>query len=160
MLSMVLKTLVDDARVDATGQNERDNRRSEGVGFSDHGGLFQLSMGIGGVGLILSRRAAIQWRLLERALIKSTPTGFVGGAGGERAQLKGVDDIISLRIPQVELMGTSFQQVRSIVHVDEDPRDLELSVYADGVLCSEVWRGCCFVLDGPRMRVSVMPLNY
>jgi hypothetical protein len=44
------------------------------------------------------------------------------------------------------------------VHVKEDPADLELSEYVDGMLCSDIWRGCQLVLDGCKQRVAVVPI--
>ena len=55
--------------------------------------------------------------------------------------------------------GHTLEHARTLVHTGAaDPPELELSVYASGVLCCDLWRGCRLVLDGPLARAAVAPL--
>lgn len=97
--------------------------------------------------------------VLERMGFALPVNGVVSGAGGSRGQFVEAEDMVTVRMPKLELAGNAFEYVRTLVHVKEDPADLELSVYADGLLCSDLWRGCNLVLDGYHKRVAVIPLD-
>ena len=124
--------------------------------------LVQISLGVGGTELVL-RKQVVQRLGIDGGTgnLLVAPSGLVSGSGSSAARMQSLDGsaIVSLRVPLVEALGNTFRFVRAIVHLDGEPRDLELSVYASGLVCAGILRGCTFVLDTGAKRVSVTPVD-
>ena len=136
-----------------------------GVGSTDDGRddsnatdgrLFRLALGAGGTGAIVARRAAEEWRMVERTL-GLQPGGVMSAPGSERARFARVDDaVVTGRLAKLEFRGASFDNARALTHLNGDPPDLGFSPHVDGALCADLFRGCDLVLDLGNDRVAVV----
>ena len=124
--------------------------------------LFQIALGIGGTGIILRKHIVEVLGIdSDTGNLLTAPSGSISGSGKEAARMTtiGESDIVTLRIPSLHTLGIAFQYVRASVHTKGEPQDLELSRYASGLLCSDLIRNCCFVLDCGRSRISISPTD-
>jgi hypothetical protein len=136
-----------------------------GVGSTDDGRddsnatdgrLFRLALGAGGTGAIVARRAAEEWRMVERTL-GLQPGGVMSAPGSERARFARVDDaVVTGRLAKLEFRGATFDNARALTHLNGDPPDLGFSPHVDGALCADLFRGCDLVLDLGNDRVAVV----
>ena len=136
--------------------------------------LLQIGLGIGGAGLILRRSVAMALGLGDGIeMLSSNPSAMMTGMGESTARMLYCEDgILSARLPHLEFVGNSFENVRTLVHVptsaadrpEDIPTDFELSPYCAGVVTASLFAvGCCFVLDctggvDGRQRVSITKL--
>ena len=135
-----------------------------GVGSTDDGcdsnatdgRLFRLALGAGGTGAIVARRAAEEWRMVERT-VGLQPGGVMSAPGSERARFARVDDaVVTGRLAKLEFRGATLENARALTHLNGDPPDLGFSPHVDGALCADLFRGCDLVLDLGNDRVAVV----
>ena len=120
------------------------------------GRLFRLALGAGGTGAIVARRAAEEWRMVERT-VGLQPGGVMSAPGSERARFARVDDaVVTGRLAKLEFRGATFENTRALTHLNGDPPDLGFSPHVDGALCADLFRGCDVVLDLGNDRVAVV----
>ena len=124
--------------------------------ITEDGRLFRLALGSGGTGAIVARRAAEEWRMVERT-VGLQPGGVLSAAGEDRARFARVDDaVVTGRLARLEFGGAAFENVRALTHLGGDPPDLGFSPHVDGALCADLFRGCDVVLDLGNDRIAVV----
>lgn len=135
--------------VGPTGDGRDDSNATDGR-------LFRLALGAGGTGAIVARRAAEEWRMVERT-VGLQPGGVMSAPGSERARFARVDDaVVTGRLAKLEFRGATFENARALTHLNGDPPDLGFSPHVDGALCADLFRGCDLVLDLGNDRVAVV----
>lgn len=120
-------------------------------------GLYKLSLAVGGVGVILSNRVATELDLIEQKQGLS-PGGILSGAGEDTGRLARVsNETFTIRADsfRVGRFGFKHETVRALTHLDGDPPDLGLSCHADGIICADLFRGCCVYIDAKNERMAV-----
>jgi hypothetical protein len=126
-------------------------------------GLFRLSLGVGGAGVLLCAAEAAASGFAERTAALQ-PHGLVAAPGEARARLASVTEgaLLSGRIAELRLgdAGASFAHVRCLLHVGGDPSDLALSQRAAGMLCADLFRGVALVLDYAAGRAACVTLQH
>jgi len=116
-------------------------------------GLFRLSLGVGGCGVVLSQTTSAALGFAAAACPLVPSGGLEAGPGESRARLAPIGDgMLSARVG-LELRGASFDAVRCLVHA-ADPADLQLSHRAAGLLAADLFRGIDVLLDLGRNRVA------
>eukprot|EP00667_Euglena_gracilis_P015102 EG_transcript_15688 len=127
-------------------------------------GLFQLALGVGGVGLVAGQRAAERLRLGANpaAGFVLAPAGLVAGpaSGGQQlARLQDVEGRVRMAwVPRVTFAGASFSDVAMLCYPGGEPADLQLTPSAAGLLAAPLFRGGCLVLDYAHRRASISEL--
>ena len=120
-------------------------------------GIYKLSLAVGGVGVILSNRVATELNLIEQKQGLS-PGGILSGAGENTGRLARVsNETYTIRADSFRIgrFGFKHATVRALTHLDGDPPDLGLSCHADGIICADLFRGCCVYIDAKNERVAV-----
>jgi hypothetical protein len=120
-------------------------------------GLYKLSLAVGGVGVILSNRVATELDLIEQKQGLS-PGGILSGAGEDTGRLARVsNETFTIRADSFRIgrFGFKHETVRALTHLDGDPPDLGLSCHADGIVCADLFRGCCLYIDAKNERMAV-----
>lgn len=120
-------------------------------------GLYKLSLAVGGVGVILSNRVATELDLIEQKQGLS-PGGILSGAGEDTGRLARVsNETFTIRADSFRIgrFGFKHETVRALTHLDGDPPDLGLSCHADGIICADLFRGCCLYIDAKNERMAV-----
>ncbi|CAL6430494.1 unnamed protein product [Bathycoccus prasinos] len=120
-------------------------------------GLYKLSLAVGGVGVILSNRVATELDLIEQKQGLS-PGGILSGAGEDTGRLARVSNkTFTIRADSFRIgrFGFKHETVRALTHLDGDPPDLGLSCHADGIVCADLFRGCCLYIDAKNERMAV-----
>jgi len=120
-------------------------------------GLYKLSMAVGGTGIILSNRVAKELDLIEQKQ-GLAPGGILSGAGEDTGRLARVsNETFTIRADSFRIgrFGFKHETIRALTHLDGDPPDLGLSVAADGIICADLFRGCCVLIDEKNERMAV-----
>eukprot|EP00958_Prasinococcus_capsulatus_P000110 scaffold4_cov396-Prasinococcus_capsulatus_cf.AAC.4 len=140
----------------------------------DKGVLLRLGLGTGGAGIILRQDYAKEIHLIENlaetaetgsaGLPPLNPSGLVTAPGSSRGSFRDSDarsnPIASVRISRLRLFQAAFENAQVLVHLDEDPMDMEMGAGTVGIMGADLWRGSRLVIDGPGNRVSVSPIPY
>ena len=120
-------------------------------------GLFKLSIGTGGVGVILSAKVASEADVANRTRAL-TPGGIMSGPGESSGRLQRIgDEIVTGRIETLRFKGFECKNVRAVLHLDGDPPDVDVSPHADGAICADAFRGCELIIDLTNARIAVVP---